>query len=583
MYKLFQKSNIQTDNILEVTLRNRGIEDIEAYKNTDDSVLIHYSKIHNMDKAVELYDKHNNEDANVVLVVDCDMDGYTSAASLLDYTKNNTKMTILPILHTGKQHGLSKEMMENLIKLNNERQIDLVILPDAGTSDIDEQKQLKGLGIDVLVLDHHESDKYNEEYATVVNIQFSPDYDNKQLSGVGVVYKFLQALDDKYDIHQADKYLDLVAMGMIGDSMSVKNLETRRLINKGLASVKNELLEELAKKFTNGVEGLTANSFSFKAAPKLNATIRIGTQEQKLDFLKALMNVEEQHKYQGRKGIKKETLAQKVVREATNAHARQATMKKKFLQIAIDKIEQYELYNNRVIIVTVPQNPDCQKLSGVLAADIMKKYKRPCLLLHLNSGTNSYTGSARSDDKFIKNTKDFLNSTGLFVHCSGHQSALGVELNKEVSFESVSKQINELLKDEPLYTDVSVDFELDKSQVTRKLIQEVQNYEKYWGKDVDAVSFGISNVTVNVDEIEASSKGTMMKFYDGDIQYMKFPSDDNIMQHVGKTLTLDVIGTVSVSKYYGNTDYQVTINDYEIKDIKKKSSLGFDINNIWGK
>lgn len=69
----------------------------------------------------------------------------------------------------------------------------LVIAPDSSSNDYDIHKALNDSGIDVIVLDHHHADKVSE-YACVVNNQLC-DYPTKSLSGVGIVYKFCQYLD----------------------------------------------------------------------------------------------------------------------------------------------------------------------------------------------------------------------------------------------------------------------------------------------------------------------------------------------------------------------------------------------------
>src|SRR5205085_11494007 len=111
--------------------------------------------------------------------------------------------------------------------------INLVIVPDAGSNQFKEHKQLKERNIDVIVLDHHECNEESGD-AIVVNSQLSPDYPNKQFSGVGITYKFCKALDDKLGIKHADEYLDLVAIGNVADSQDMRSLETRYFVLKGL-------------------------------------------------------------------------------------------------------------------------------------------------------------------------------------------------------------------------------------------------------------------------------------------------------------------------------------------------------------
>ena len=103
--------------------------------------------------------------------------------------------------------------------------MDLLIVPDAGSNDYKEHKILSDRGVEVIVLDHHEADKISTD-AIIVNNQFH-NYPNKGLSGVGVVYKFCQVLDDTLGVKYADLFLDLVAIGLVGDMMSLLDFETK--------------------------------------------------------------------------------------------------------------------------------------------------------------------------------------------------------------------------------------------------------------------------------------------------------------------------------------------------------------------
>lgn len=130
-------------------------------------------------------------------------------------------------MHDGKQHGLS-----DCINFAIDGGYNLVICPDASSNDYAEHYRLAEKGIPCIVLDHHEADR-TDEHAIIINNQLSA-YPNKDFSGVGVVYQFCRFLDDLLDKHNANNYLDLVALGNTADMMSLKSIETKYLINEGL-------------------------------------------------------------------------------------------------------------------------------------------------------------------------------------------------------------------------------------------------------------------------------------------------------------------------------------------------------------
>ena len=116
----------------------------------------------------------------------------------------------------------------------------MVIIPDAGSNQYDEHRQLVEKGKTVLVLDHHEAPFYSDN-ACVVNNQLC-DYPNKTLSGAGIVYKFCCYLDTVLDINVAQDLVDLAALGIIADVMDLRNIETKRILDLGFANIKNPFI-----------------------------------------------------------------------------------------------------------------------------------------------------------------------------------------------------------------------------------------------------------------------------------------------------------------------------------------------------
>ena len=135
----------------------------------------------------------------------------------------------------GKIHGLS-EFVDSMCEDDSK----LIIVPDAGSGDSKECKKLIESGKDIIILDHHSIDA-SDNPAIVVNNQLSDKITDKAMTGVGITYKFTKLLDKYYGVNYADDYLDLVALGMIGDRADTVNLQTRYLILKGLEQIRNKV------------------------------------------------------------------------------------------------------------------------------------------------------------------------------------------------------------------------------------------------------------------------------------------------------------------------------------------------------
>src|SRR5690606_29960535 len=131
---------------------------------------------------------------------------YTSSCLPINYIRKYfPEVEVEYLIHEMRVNGLTEDMMNKIKKLN----VDLVIIPDAGSNDQTQIKELNGLGIDVIVLDHHAIEEDTViEHGVIVNPQLCLDtYPNDALSGVGITYKFLQALDDFYGLNGANDFL----------------------------------------------------------------------------------------------------------------------------------------------------------------------------------------------------------------------------------------------------------------------------------------------------------------------------------------------------------------------------------------
>ena len=236
------------------------------------------------------------ENADALVIVDCDCDGYTSAALLINYLYKIFPTWVTNHLdwymHDSKQHGLSDCI--DFVLAHNPR---LVICPDSSSNDYSYHKTLADKNIQVLVLDHHLADRISEN-AIIINNQLS-DYPNKELSGVGVVWQFCRYIDrffsnpKNYKIcKMADEFLDLVALGNCGDMMSLRSFETRYLITKGFKkeNIKNPFIDYMIDKnsfplskadfvSSNPDMGCTSMGAAFFIVPFVNAITRSGTIE----------------------------------------------------------------------------------------------------------------------------------------------------------------------------------------------------------------------------------------------------------------------------------------------------------------
>lgn len=148
-YRLYE-NEIQSDNVLEKILWNRGIKDYKKYLSLDKSVEISYNKLNNIKDATNVFLKHYENKDVISILVDTDVDGETSASEIYLYIKRlNQDYPVNYIMHgDAKAHGLSKDVV---IPEGTK----LLIIPDAGTNDYEQCKNLLDNKIveDIIILD----------------------------------------------------------------------------------------------------------------------------------------------------------------------------------------------------------------------------------------------------------------------------------------------------------------------------------------------------------------------------------------------------------------------------------------------
>ena len=578
-YKLYNNSDNNTSNVIKEVLKNRGIEDYNKYLNLDDSVVIPYDKLDNINSAVELFMNHFNKKNKIEILVDSDPDGFCSAAMMYLYIKQmDNKYPVNYILHTrAKSHGLDDDVTVS-------EDTKLLIIPDAGTNDISQCKELVGRGIDILILDHHESEEDNP-YALIVNNQMSVDYPNKDFCGAGIVYKFLQALDTETWNEFADDYLDLCALANISDVMDMRSFETRYITNIGLLNIKNKCLQALIKAQDYSMNSkVNIHNIAWYITPVLNGMIRVGSNDEKELLFRAFIEQDEYFEYKKRttknkpSEIIQESIYDRAARLCKNAKSRQDKMKEKGVKVISEIVDKLP-NDDKVIMVDVTEVLD-SGLTGIVAIKIAEQYNKPCILLkqHYDKKKKKsvFSGSARNiNHSPIDSFKDIINSTGV-INGKGHANAFGiVDLPIDDKKKAIDK-INTILKNTEYDSTYRIDFILDVNHVTIPLILKLSEFEDIICQGIDEPMVAIENISLTRDCFEVFGKNEdTISFVIDDIKYIQFKCkkgnqlydfiQDAWSDNDGITFT--VVGKPSINEYNGIRTPQVIIEDVAVTSI----------------
>lgn len=543
-----------------------------------------------MNEAVDTFIKHLKNGSHIRLYVDCDVDGFTSSALLINYMNDvllpqypNVKISYH--IPEAKEHGLKTVMHE----LENEKICDLIILPDSSSNDYDEHKILSEMGYDIIVLDHHNAEKYSEN-AIVVNNQLSESYPNKMASGVGIVFKFLQAIEETCGLPFAsEQYLDLVALGEISDMMHMHTPENRYICEYGLTHINNIFFQTVVKKqcysmfgiaedrwsdeyFTNGE--ITQIKIAFYVTPLINALIRVGTQKEKELMFESFLHGNEivQSTKRGAKQGDTETIAEQSARNCVNGRSRQNREKDKAIELLDIEIMNNCLDENKVIILSADELNVSTTLTGLIAMGIAAKYKKPTILGRTTPDGNYLKGSIRGcEDSELKDFQKFLQGSNYMDFVEGHPNAAGFSIktsNLDRLCDYANKELANINFNEDFY---EADFIIPANYSNiEELVYSLGSYGHLWGQGNKEPIIVVENLHIPKSSISVigAKKNTIKIVFNGMI-YMIFQATDLIEQidsYDKNELNINIVGTANINKYGGRETPQIYVREIEIKE-----------------
>lgn len=526
------KYNIKTSDIFgkslkTIVLNNRNLteDDIEKLSNYNlGEVTESPYKLNNMYEAVKLFMQEYDKQSNIGIVVDSDVDGMGSSALLyLFFKESNYPLDKIHIFHhEGKMHGISDEKLFKQIKKSN---VEFLIIADAGTNDEKQSKELLNMNKKILILDHHLKDTDMKEVYKNQNGELIYVLVNNQLgdyckcySGAGVVWKFITALLEREWVHQ-----DICAISNIADMMDINSdLELRTLVNKGLSNITNSLFKEFIKEAN--IENLTPMGVSFNISNYMNGVIRFGDIKDKEMLFRALIGCKEEFEYKPRKSknnpnpqVEIESLQKHIVRLSKSIKQKQDKRKKECVELCKKHIEENNLDNNKVIVVIDKENKIVDKrITGLIATNLVDKYKKSVVLISYSAKQNKYIGSMRGYG--IESFKDILESTEI-CKVMGHDNSAGVEVETK-DIPRLIKRINKAMENiEILEPCIEVDCEID-SSISVKQMNDILALEHIWNSYCPKPLFLIKDVEIDTAKVRVPYP-TLMVFKIGDIECKK--------------------------------------------------------------
>ena len=553
-------------NYGEELLRERGIEDVALFLHPIRKCVQNWEDLDNIFIGAHLIQDTIFSEKPYGLVVDADVDGFTSSAILYQYIKLiNPDKQIDYFLHRGKQHGL-EDCWEHFL----DKDYDIIIIPDAASNDSQYASNLK---CPVLVLDHHIlEDEYLSKNLILINNQTSEKYKNKNLSGAGVVWQFCRALDYLFNVNYADNFIDLTALGIVSDMMSMLEYENQYIIQIGFKNIQNFFFKYLIEKQDYSMGGkINPITVAFYITPMLNAMIRVGSMEEKDRLFLAFIDGERlvPCNKRGAKGTL-ERVAIESARECTNAKVKQDKLKEKIVEQLEQKIFKYDLLENEVLFVRLEDEDDFPpELNGLVAMMLSAKYHKPTIVARLNE-EGFDRGSARCPNNVaLTSFKDYLIHTNLFEYAQGHDSAFGISINDNNLFafhNKANKDFKNIDFGQNIY-DVNFIREAKDKDID-KIIFDLAKYEEVWGQQNPTPLLVVKNIFITQNDIQIIGKNKdTLRFEKNGITYIKFHAKDIIpLFQQYNEMKINLIGKTNINNWMGRETPQIFIEDLEVFD-----------------
>ena len=370
-----------------------------------------------MECALERLLRAIRDHEKILIYGDYDVDGTTSVVVLKRAIELAGGAADFHVPDRRKEgYGMRPEVVESA----SARGVSLIISADTGIRAAEVVRRAAELSIDVIITDHHLPEAELPPAVAVLNPNRTDcDYPEKNLCGVGVAFKLVQALLGQLDWPAAklrrvlESFLKLVAIGTVADVVPLTG-ENRIIVKHGLSGlhdVRNPGLRALldVAGFTGGSVP-SATQVSFRIAPRMNAAGRMSTAN---DVIEMLLTPDPD---------RARVLAERL--HAFNAE-RQKT-EADIVEAVLDECERAPVDDTQPALVFCAANWH-RGVLGIVASRLVERFHRPVFVLSEDPEHGLAQGSGRSVPRF--HLLDALESMPeLFVKFGGHSHAAGLTL-----------------------------------------------------------------------------------------------------------------------------------------------------------
>ncbi len=515
-----------------------------------------------MDRAVQRLSVALEKGELICVWGDYDVDGTTGVSTLVSFLREIGGSPIFYIPHRiDEGYGLNSQGLERL----KARGVGLVVSVDCGISNGEEVKRAREMGLDVIVVDHHQPPPELPPAVAVLNPHRSDcPFPDKGLSGAGLAFYLIIGLRAKLremgkfspgaapDIR---RYLDVVTLGTIADMVPLRGIN-RVLTRRGL--------DELGQSSRPGIRalkevaGITADSVNagqvgFHLGPRINAGGRMDAALKVVEML----TTESQED------------ARRIAQELDQNNKDRREMEGRVLVSALEQIDRDGLLLDRKSIVVGAEGWHPGVL-GIVASRIVERHHRPTVVIGFTQGEGK--GSGRSIRglhmvEALRNCAEHLEKFG------GHEYAGGLSIRQDklkVFADRFEDAARSQLSAEDMIPFLEVDAQVDFSEIGLSVARELQQLQP----------FGVGNpepllMTREVEVVERREirGGLRFKLCQGgsSLNAVCFGVGNDFPGQQGATI--DLVYRLSENLWNGNSSAQLRIVDVRLSKQGEDSLL----------
>ena len=455
---------LNVEDFVAQLLVQRGIETFEDAKNFFRPSLDHLHDpylMKDMEKAVKRIEKAIENKERILVFGDYDVDGTTAVSLVSSYLKSYYPDVATYIPDRYKE-GYGVSFMG--IDFADDNGFSLIIALDCGIKSIDHVAYAKERNIDFIICDHHRpGDTLPDAVAVLDPKRDDCTYPYDELCGCGIGFKLIQALGitRNQSISDLVPYLDLVAAAIAADIIPMTG-ENRILAHFGLQVINSDprpgikaLIHQIKK------QTLDITDVVFIIAPRINAAGRIKHGNHAVELLTEF-DFEQ---------------AQQFASEIEAYNSERKDLDKLITKEALKQIDENK---EKERFTSVVFQEDWHKgVIGIVASRLIETYYRPTLVF-TKSG-DKYAASARSVKGFdvynaLEACSEHLEQFG------GHMYAAGMTLKEEnylLFKEAFEKEVEKTIHPDMLVPEISIDAEINFSDITPKLIRILKQFEPF--------------------------------------------------------------------------------------------------------